>query len=288
MTDILPRRDDILESLGSVEALPTGSVILIRSLQDPEVSAAEIARAVELDPSMTANLLRLANSAYFGSPRAVGSVQEAIFRLGTKRIFNLVITSLAAPLLRRPIRGYDMPPEDSLRHSVAVAVGTDALARELGLAAPPRAFAAGLLHDIGKLLFGTFLEVEIEPVLALAAGEHVSFDEAERQVLGMDHAELGAFLLESWHLPEELVEAVRWHHRPAEASADHPLLTDLVHVADQLCILGGLGNGIDGLRYRPSPETLARLSMNNHRAEKTLSAIMSGLSGLDEFVLGCA
>jgi putative nucleotidyltransferase with HDIG domain len=284
----VPRRDEILRAIDSVESLPTASLILIRDLQNPEVSAADVARAVELDPSMTANLLRLANSAYFGAPRAVGSVREAVFRLGTKRIFNLVITTLAAPLLHRPVRGYDMPPDESLKHSVAVAVGTEALAAELGLTPPVRAFAAGLMHDIGKLLFGTFLEVEIEPVLALAASEKVSFDEAERQVLGIDHAELGALLLESWHLPGDIVQAVRFHHRPDAAPSHNPLITDLVHVADQLCTMGGLGNGVDGLNYRPSEATLARLGINNHRAERTLSAIMSGLSRLDEFVQACA
>ncbi len=164
-------------------------------------------------------------------------------------------------------------------HLVAVAIGAEQLAKELHFTAPQYTFTAGLLHDIGKVVLGTFIEVDAEPILQRAFEEQLSFERAERAVLGIDHAEVGAALLESWHLPEEIIAPVRWHHAPDDAAGDF-LVADLVHAADTLSIQCGLGVGIDGLNYRVSPSVMTRLHLKTAVAERVTCIMLSEMQSI--------
>jgi len=282
----MARRPEILAKVRSIGAMPAAAVEAIRLAQDPDVDIAKLTRAIEYDPGLTSNVLRLANSAFFGFRRAIASIREAIVRLGMIRIVSLVAASSFAPLARRRIRGYDLPPGQLWRHSVASAIGSLELAQALGLRAPDQVFTAALLHDIGKVALGTFVEVAAEPIMALAFRQKVAFDAAERQVLGIDHAELGAVLLEDWRLPPGIVEAVAWHHLPTRFEGKDRLVTDLVHVADQICLVGGIGAGADGSHYRPSEEAVSGLRVTTRVIETVTCRILSGLSELGDLLAG--
>jgi len=181
---------------------------------------------------------------------------------------------------KQAVKGYDLPPGDMLKHSLAVAVGAEKLGRLLKVPGCDHLFTAGILHDIGKIALGTFVELDAAPILELATREGLPFVEAEQRILGIDHAELGAFLADRWNLPDEVVEIVRWHHEPEKFSGRNPA-GDLVHVADALCILGGIGIGTDGLRYRPSEEVCDRLGLTETATEQALSMILLGLEDLE-------
>jgi putative nucleotidyltransferase with HDIG domain len=276
----MSRREEILAKSASDRYLPPSRLELLRILQDPDASAATLTRAIECDPTLTANVLRLANSAYFGFPRSVASVADAVWRLGTRNLRQLVLATTFSPMQKQAVKGYDLPAGDLLRHSVAVAVGAETLSRLLDVPACDHLFTAGILHDIGKIALGTFVELDAAPILELATREGLPFVEAEQRILGIDHAELGAFLADRWNLPDEVVEIVRWHHEPEKFSGRNPA-GDLVHVADALCILGGIGIGTDGLRYRPSEEVCDRLGLTETATEQALSMILLGLEDLE-------
>jgi putative nucleotidyltransferase with HDIG domain len=261
--------------------MPSAAAQVIQLVQDPSASIASLRRAIELDPGLTSNVLRLANSAYLGSPRSVRSVRDALVRLGTNRVFQLVIAAAVAPVAQQTVRGYDLPPGALWHHSVAVAVGTTELAAAAGRRPPDHAFTAGLLHDIGKIVLGTFLEVDAAPIMQLAFEEHLSFELAEQRILGIHHAELGARVLEGWHLPPPIVEVVRWHHQPESYPGD-TLVVDLVHMADALALVSGIGAGSDGLNYRPSAAVLSRLRVTTAVAEGVVCRMLDGLRELRE------
>ncbi len=255
-------RNNILAKVRSVPSMPSVVVKLKQYLSDPDVSFDELAKVIEFDPGLTANLLQLANSAYFGWSGHIKTVKEAITRLGTNRIFQMVLCMSVAPLVRKPVKGYDMESDDLWKHSIATAICAEQLAVSLGLSNSEEAFTAGLLHDMGKILLGTFVEVDDEPIKNLVATEGLSFNEAERQVLGIDHAEAAAELLKYWNLPENVVAAARWHHNPEEADGKHRDIVDLVHVADILCIRMGWGIGTDGPLYCLNSEAEERLGVD--------------------------
>ena len=272
----MKQRDKILEAVRLVPTMPVAAVEVVRLLEDMDVPMEKIVRAVEHDPGLTSNLLRLANSPFFATKREVGSVREAAMQLGMNWMFQMVIGTVISPLTHQRIKGYDMPPGQLLTHSVAVAEGAEQIARVLRVKVPHYLFTAGLLHDLGKVVLGTFVAVDTSPITALCREEDLSFEEAEKQILGIDHAEVGAELLHWWKLPEAVAEAVHWHHQPEKFSGDTTVV-DLVHVADNLALLCGLGIGSDGLRYRPSWQAAERLALSAEQAELAVCEVMSKL-----------
>jgi HD-like signal output (HDOD) protein len=267
-------------------SLPIAAVDALRLLQDPDADIMKLLRPIEHDPWLTSNLLRAANSAYFGGRGTIGSVRDALVRLGTKRLHDIIIATTISPLIRRPVKGYDLPPGELWKHSVAVAVGTEQLALALRLKPTAHAFTSGLLHDIGKIVLGVFLDVDASTILELAYEEKLSFDMAEEAVLGVNHAEVGSVLLANWNLPHCIVEATRCHHRPELLDGDS-IVAELVHVADALCMMAGIGIGKDGLNYRSSRKVVSGLNVTTLVAETAICGIVSGMNELrDLFTAG--
>lgn len=273
--------EEILARVESVPSLPTTGVRAIGMIQDPEVGIAEVMRVIEYDPGLTTNVLRLANSAYFAGSRPIVSLRDAGVRLGLNRVFQLVMTLAVSRWASQPVRGYGMSSGDFLKHSIAVAIGAEQLAAALGRGTPPHVFTAGLLHDLGKIVLGTFIEVDATPIMKLAFEEQISFEVAEQRVLGIDHAEVGGVLLENWDLPAEIAQGVRMHHRPLDLEGD-AFVVDLIHVADNLCLESGIGIGVDGLNYRPSEVVAQRLRLEPLVCETVVCRIATEVEELDK------
>jgi putative nucleotidyltransferase with HDIG domain len=280
----MSRRDEILSQVDTVPSLPAVVCQLQEYLDDPEVNFDHLARLIECDPGLTANVLQLANSAYFGWQGGIGSVRDAICRLGTKRIFQMVLCMSVAPMVRKPVKGYDLDAGNLWQHSVAVAICAEKIAAKRRPKVQPHAFTAGLLHDVGKVLLGTFVEVDDAPIKELVELDNLTFNEAERMVLGVDHAEVGAHLLEKWNLPTEVAIVTRWHHEPGRIEDELLPLVDLIHVADVICLDGGWGLGRDGLQYRLDEAAVTRLDLRSSDVDEAVAQVMTGLEDLLQVV----
>ncbi len=278
----MSRKAEILAQIENVPALPTAATVVIRQLRDPNVDIAKLTRNIEIDQSLTINILKLANSAIFGAPRKIGSIHEAITRIGLQKLFQLVVASTIGPMTRVEIKGYDLPAGSLWKHSVRVAVGVSKLAELLSIRAPDHAFTTGLVHDIGKIVLGTFVNVDIDAIVQCAYEQMISFDRAESEVLGVDHAEVGAMLLEHWNLPEDISQVVRFHHRVPSRNSDTVL--DLVHVTDAYCLMSGDGFGMDGLHYRVCNEAANRLGVTNSVGEELLIEIEAASDELKDIL----
>jgi HD-like signal output (HDOD) protein len=273
----MSRREEILRQAAAIPQMPMPVQKVMAYIGNPEADLRQLAKLIEHDPGLTVNVLRMANSAFFGSPGKVTTVKDALLRLGMQRVYQLVIASGVAPMTRFAITGYGLRPGELLEHSVAVATASETLARELEIAAPPYTFTAGLLVNIGKTVLGTFLEVDAEPILELAHERQIPFEQAERLVLGIDHAELGALLLARWSIPEPLVNVVRYRLRPDDCPVPDVAL-DLVHVGDVIAKMTGIGMGIDGLQYAPSEAVFARLDVTPLQMENVMAAILEHIA----------
>jgi putative nucleotidyltransferase with HDIG domain len=271
------KRQEIIESIAAVPPLPTASAEVIRMIQDPKVPSGRIAKAIEYDPSLTTNVLRLANSSFFGFHRSVSTVKDALFRLGTNQVFQLVVAATVGKMAQTPVNGYDLPGGDLWDHLVGTAIASVKLAKTLKLEIPSYTFTAALTHDVGKVVLGTFLEVNAESVRELAYNEKMSFEQAEREVLQIDHAEVGALLLERWNLPEYLVDVVRWHHQPEDYHGKDPRAANVVHVANVMCLMAGVGAGLDALSYKPSTHAMEQLGLDMMHLDDIVYEILSEL-----------
>lgn len=277
-------RNAILRTIQDLPALPAMALQAVPLLSNPQADWSAITRIVAHDPSLAANTLRLANSALLGARTPIESIQDALKRLGTTRVLSMVLASVIEPHEQDELPGYDMPAGELWMHGVSVACACDELSMTLGLQIQPCAFTAGLLIDIGKTVLVATRGVDVAEVVAHGRAHDITFDQAEREVLGMDHAEAGALLLERWGLPEPFLSAVRWHHQPESADASQQELVDLVHLADQICTTAGLGGGSDGLRYQVSSAAAERLKIRPQVIESTLANTLNRLDSVGDLL----
>jgi putative nucleotidyltransferase with HDIG domain len=203
----------IVGAVGELPCLPRTAAALMRALEDPEVPVSRLAGIVEQDIAISAKVMQLVNSAFFGRSQRVTTIPHAVTLLGIDVLKQLVITAEIFRAFRpqRFIRGYRLDCIQEHSHVVA------AIAAHLPLpgTAIPVAAVAALLHDAGKLIMASRLPLECERVGRLTTAGAISFHAAEARVMGTTHAEIGAYLLALWGLPAEIVDAVARHHRPA-------------------------------------------------------------------------
>jgi len=278
----MARREEILEALKAVELLSSPALGALQVLSDINADSDKVGRIIELDPALTTNVLRFANSAYFGCRCEIQTVREALVRLGMKTIARMVYMSAGAQLSPHRVKGYDLEPGVLWDHMVTTAVATEMLARQLKFRSPPTAFTAALLHDVGKLVLGTNLGVDVEPIKQLAKDEEITFPEAETRILGINHAEVGAELLASWNLPESLTEAIRWHLDPNGSPDDDKQLVDLLHAANAIAMLHDTGLGVDGYNYDVCRDTQTRLGITRDTVALILCEIDDEVKKLTE------
>ncbi len=274
------QKSRIISKIQSFPSISGVAAKVLKLLDDPDSSADEVQKILRLDPSLTANILKLTNSAYFGLPSKVGSIKQAVLLLGWKRLTKIVLTSCVNAVLDKSVPGYDLPPGELWRHSVAVSVTSEGLMKELNLKPDEEIFTAALLHDLGKLVLGEFVAEDLETIRS-AAAKGIPFQMAEREVLGTDHAEIGARLLAAWSFPPRLVGAVRWHHEPDAADETNSLI-DIVHVANVLCLMLGIGTGVEGLHYEPSASATRRLGLKPKQLELVASQTLQWANELSD------
>ena len=196
-----------------IKNLPTvpGIVAKIaRMVENPETSAAEVGRLISQDQVLSAKVLRMANSAFFGMSRKISSISQALVILGFEVVKGLVLTSSVFDMIQKSMAGL-------WEHSIGCAAASGAVATLLGRADAEEILVAGLLHDLGKVVLALNLPDEMSLVRDKVASGNVLFYEAENAVLDFDHCELGQWLAEHWNLPESLAEPMRLHNRPEKA-----------------------------------------------------------------------
>ncbi len=234
---------DVAAQVADLPTMSSSINQVISACDDPEISVDRISQAIVRDQALTAGVLRLANSAFYGHPRTINTISDASLLLGFSAIKSLAISTHTSRLLAGPLPGYGLQRGELWDHSVAVAFTARRLAVAVDSAPVEEAFIAGMLHDIGKLILSSHMEDAFDEVVALAQERRAPLHEVEVELLGFDHAELGAQIAAAWNFPPELEEAIRCHHDPTAATLK-PGLAGCVHVADAGCILVAVG--LDG------------------------------------------
>lgn len=210
----VPTPEELIADNIELLTLPEVCLQVQDMADDPACSTADLGQIISHDPALTTLLLKLINSAYYGLPTPVETASRAISLLGIQELKNLVLSvSVAEVFARIPPGELDMV--SFWRHSVFCGLVARRLARRSGVLHDERLFVAGLLHDMGRVLLLSRLPEQAAEIVAAYARTPVC--EAERAVIGFDHAELGAVLMQHWRLPSALCEAVACHHVPARA-----------------------------------------------------------------------
>ena len=249
--------DEIVQRVQTLPRLPDTIVHLTHVVGDPRSSLPQIVGVIRYDPVLTAELLRMCNSAYYGVAREVESLDDAVRLLGTTKVFQLAMAAYTRAMLAAPQEGYGLPAGALWTHSVTVALAGRLVAQRMNCPQLGLLFTAGLLHDCGKVVLNEFVRAEFAEIVRRVVEDRLSFCDAERQVLGYTHAEVGARVAEAWKLPASIVDCIRYHHEP-EQNTPPSAVVDAVHLADSVGLMLGVGAGDDGLAYRASAVALAR------------------------------
>ncbi|HOX25434.1 MAG TPA: HDOD domain-containing protein [Candidatus Krumholzibacteria bacterium] len=230
-------------------AMPATSAQLLKLLEEPDTPGADIVAVIEKDPGLTANLLKLANSAYYGLRREVASARDALVMLGSRTVLTMAFAASMGRLLQMPVTAYRLPRGQLWRHCLAVGLlATRLVPGGGGAGGRNRVFTAGVVHDLGKLLLDRPLRERLEVLPQDLDADGLV--RAERQLLGFDHAEAGAKLAAAWNFPTDLVDVIAGHHAPAPAGG----MTAVVRAADLIASR----NGHDGGAPRVSDGQLAQ------------------------------
>lgn len=276
---------ELVANVKNLPPVPHAALKLVSLLDQPGVSNTEVVQALRCDNVLTAKLLRACNSPYFGLAEPVSSVDQAVFVLGHQQILHIVLTLAFGSTMVVPLPGYAVEASELWRHSLITAIASETIANDLVdlNVDPPVAFTVGLLHDIGKLVLGQALTPELQAEIR-ARVEHgqQSRSEAEKAVLGTDHSEVGALLLQNWHLSDDVVEAVANHHQPV--LKPRPRLSVVTHLANGIAHLAGSAPGWDGYAMRISNEVVERLEITPEQVEKLVLTVRESFDRVDQFM----
>lgn len=260
--------NDIITRIDRAAEVPTLPTILFefdRLMQNPEVTTRQLGLLIEKDQAMTAKLLRLANSAFYGCSAPVSDIYSAMVLMGLNTVRSAVMSISVVRAFKGMAEMEDLQVMDFWRHAVAVAITSRFLAAQSRSANPDQSFVGGLLHDIGKILLAQLFPDLFAAVWSCMRQNGMTFVEAECRTLPVDHAFIGTRLAKRWRLPEDLSESIRLHHRPS-ANAELPPLAAVVALAD--FVVNAFNAGADA----------SALSFDNENIAEALKPLMGSLN----------
>jgi len=253
--------DRFLSIIEEIPAIPDVVVKVMQLTRNPDVTAKELTDMISNDPGLTGNILRLCNSAYYGIPRVVSSLNQAVMYLGFHTIRNLVLTCSINSFFnpKQPVYGY--VNGGIWHHSVACAITSELICNHVRPELHDSAFTAGLLHDIGQLILGISIKDTSESIVDMMINGGVDELNAEINSLGFTHEELGAHLANAWNFPDELIHAICHHHNPLDSKTQTEM-TSIIHIADAMALELGFGIELEQMKFPVNPAALEMFGLN--------------------------
>jgi len=276
----------IVEIIKNIDRLKPVSYIgdkVMKIVSNPDSSLKELVDIVKYDQGLTANLLRTCNSAYFGLPNEITSIKQAVTLLGVDKVASVIMLGSSSDNFRESQAGYDLTEGKLWKYSVSSALLAQDLAEKRLIKNVSLIFTAALLKDIGKVILDTYVNDSFEAINNAVQNKGLSFIDAEREILGIDHAELGAKVAEQWHFSPQMTNIIRYHHSPDKAPPDD-LSIPVVYLADSICMMIGISGGADGLAYTYSQDAMDRLHFSETDIQITIADFWGKLKDVEELV----
>jgi putative nucleotidyltransferase with HDIG domain len=263
---------EFTKDIDNLVSLPGVGMRVNEMVSDPACSASDIGKVISQDPALTARLLRIANSPAYGLSTQVDTVSRAVAVIGIKRIRDLVLATSTINAFEG-IPNELVTMENFWRHSLYCGLAAHLLAEQRKMKNAETLFIAGLLHDIGQLVIFRKAPQEAKQALLLSieGPDELALHKTEQQILGFDHAQVGAELLRHWHFPDLLVECVEFHHAPGQAQK-FPVETALVHIANSIATLAEINSVSEGDAVQTDPAAWTVAGLGKETIEATVRA----------------
>lgn len=274
----------LIKEIRNLTPVPMVIHPLLEAVDRTDVDMADIAKIIQYDPALTASVLRTCNSAFFGLKQPAETIRDAVSLLGTDQIIDLVLIKSGAKALSGRQQGYDLQEGAMWKYSVSSAIIARQIATELNMEHKNTIFTAALLKDIGKTVLDRFVKDAFEKIHALVANENFSFMEAEKKVIGVDHAELGGMIAKMWKFSPRMVNIIRNHHLHRCDMVEKDKDVAVVYLADCICMMMGMGVGADGLAYRFHQEAMEAIGMDAQAVPRIIAQFATQMQAVEDLL----
>ncbi len=245
----------------------------------------EIEAVIKLDPATTARVIAFSQSPVYARRSAeIGSLQDAISVLGQQKLVQVILAACATRYFQYDMHGYDLAEGELWRHSVATGLLAEMVAKGIGSKKLLISYTAGLLHDIGKNVLHNYVEDYYEVLMGFVRDKGLSFIDAERETLGVDHQQLGGLIARQWRFPPEIVAAIGRHHHPMAAPADYRTVACIVYAANRMVSALGIGSGIDGFLQSNEDAAFQELGISTAMIDRFMVDLEDALEKVDRFL----
>ena len=271
---IKQRIESTISNIAALPTIPEVATKILNMVNDPEVSFKAVAEEISKDQTMTTNILKLCNSAYFSKGKEITSIDRAIVTLGIKEVTNIVMVIAAKPILDKAVIGYDIGRGELWKQGLIV--GT--IAKKIALLKNRKdisdvVFTGGIIHNVGKTVLAVFVQNTYNDILNEVNTKNITFNEAEKSIMGYSHQEISEKILEKWNFPPVLRAIVRYYSEPENAPDTYKSEVSIVHLANTISTLAGIGIGSDGLYHQISKSALDTLKISNAELEELYTRI---------------
>jgi putative nucleotidyltransferase with HDIG domain len=268
-----------MAKLRNLPTLPDVFIKIFPLIDSPHASAKDIANIISSDQALSAKILRVVNSAFYGFPGRISNITHALVILGFDMVKGLVLSTAV----------FDMMKTGGLhglwKHSLGCAAAAGVIARKTNTLNPDEVSTSALLHDIGKVIIRIELPNESSHIDQVVTEKQISRCEAESEILGFNHTTVGGWLCQEWHLPAKLAEPITHHHTP-NLSKSAPVPTATVHCADSLIRGIGFGSGGDDLVPQIDPQAWGALDIGDSLLEEIIKETYDKLEEAEAFLSG--
>ncbi len=270
----------ILRSVRDLPPMPQTVIKAREVMADPTSDFKALAKLFETDQAIATKVLKLANSPYYGMGGKVSSIQHASVVLGHKTLGELITMGGTASILGKSLEGYGLDAGALWKHSLAVAFGAKKIAEMKQPSLSNDAFTTGLIHDAGKLILDKYIAERWQLIEDYMGNEGATFLDAEKAILELDHSEAAFEVCGVWNIPKSLTTAVRYHHHPARSNEN--LLAYIIHVADVIAMMTGLGLGIDSTFYVMDEKAMEFIGLDESNINKIMTDVIESVMKISE------
>lgn len=273
---------NLIAKIDDLPTLPNVITKIMEILENPKSTARDIDNVIKTDQTLTAKTLKMVNSAYYGFPRRITTVTDAVVILGFNTVKSLALSATVCKMFLGGNKDFDR--EALWEHSIAVAFASRIIAKRVKFADEESAFVAGLLHDIAKIVEDQYFHEEFMNAVRKSRENEISLLDAERDEVGMDHTLIGRRIADKWNLPLNITKVIGYHHQPEFAGAEDQEITSIVHVADIVVKIRKIG---DSGNYGPieiNKTAIAILKLTKKDLAEIVQKLLQEIKLAEEFL----
>ena len=252
--------EKIITGINNLHTLPTVYTTLSKAIENPRTSTDELARIISADQVSVFKILKVVNSPFYGFRGKIDTISQAIIHLGYNEVKNIIFALSVINFFKKDKVLLNFRPVDFWAHSIAVGIATRMIGTAIGNKDMENYFLAGIIHDIGKLIFFEFAHKDYGVALELVESKQISIGEAEQEVFGIDHSRAGQMLADKWKLPQSIQNTILFHHTGFVGGECDPLVAS-VHIGDIVARMLELGYAGDNLIPEPNHKVWSSLNI---------------------------